>query len=204
MKAKLSNVWVRGIFSIIIGVLLVMYPGAASVYFVMAIGAMFFIPGVIALVAYLMNRSKQEAVFPFMGLGSLLFGLWLLIMPGFFVFILMYVLGALLVLAGLNMLTGLVNARRYTNIGIGFYVIPVLVLIAGIVVLFNPFQTAELPFIVLGVSSIVYALFDMLNAYKFRRTRVEILDEGTTETIVLTEEEPLQIEEKTTTKSEEK
>lgn len=198
MKSRLNNVWVRDIFSVIIGVLLVMYPGVASIYFVMAIGAMFFIPGVIALVAYLMNRTKQQLIFPFMGLGSLLFGLWLLIMPSFFVFILMYVLGALLVLAGLNMLTGLVNARKHANVAVGFYAVPAMVLIAGIVVLFNPFQTAELPFIVLGVSSIVYALFDMLNAYKFRRVRVEIIEDEP-ETIAMAEDSPLQIEEKETT-----
>lgn len=112
-----------------------------------------------------------------MGLGSLLFGLWLLIMPGFFVRILMYVLGAMLVLAGLNMLAGLVNARRLMPVAWGFYVVPVLILAAGIVVLFNPFQTAELPFIVLGVTSIVYGVFDMFEAYKFRRTGVEIIEE---------------------------
>ena len=102
MTSKVNNVWVRGIFSLIIGVLLVLYPGTASIYFVMAIGAFFFIPGLITVVARLVNRGVRRVI-PFMGLGSLLFGLWLLIMPGFFVRILMYVLGAMLVLAGLNM-----------------------------------------------------------------------------------------------------
>lgn len=176
MTSKVNNVWVRGIFSLIIGVLLVLYPGTASIYFVMAIGALFFIPGLITVVARLVNRGVRR-VFPFMGLGSLLFGLWLLIMPGFFVCILMYVLGAMLVLAGLNMLAGLVNARRLMPVAWGFYVVPVLILAAGIVVLFNPFQTAELPFIVLGVTSIVYGVFDMFEAYKFRRTGVEIIEE---------------------------
>ncbi len=178
MTRKVNNVWVRGIFSIIIGVLLVLYPGTASIYFVMAIGALFFIPGVVSVVSYLMSRNRQR-YFPFMGLGSLLFGLWLLIMPSFFVFILMYILGAVLVLAGLNMLAGLVNTRKYMPVSGGFYVIAILILAAGIVVLFNPFQTAELPFIVLGVSSIVYALFDMFEAYKFRKTRVEIIEDDT-------------------------
>ncbi len=89
----------------------------------------------------------------------------------------MYVLGAMLVLAGLNMLAGLVNARRLMPVAWGFYVVPVLILAAGIVVLFNPFRTAELPFIVLGVTSIVYGVFDMFEAYKFRRTGVEIIEE---------------------------
>lgn len=176
MIAKLGNVWIRGIFSIVMGILLVMYPGIASIYFVMAIGAMFFIPGIIALVSYFINR-KNGFPFPIIGLGSLLFGLWLLIMPSFFVFILMYVLGAVLVLAGLNMIANLISARKYSKVVIGFFIVPVLILLVGILVLINPFETAELPFIILGVSSIIYALSDMLNAYKFSRTRVEIIDD---------------------------
>lgn len=176
MASKVSNVWIRGIFSLIIGVLLVLYPGTASVYFVMAIGALFFVPGLIAVVTHLLHR-REGGVFPFMGLGSLLFGLWLLIMPGFFVFILMYILGAVLVLAGLNMLSGLVSMRRLAPVAWGFYAVAVLVFLAGIVVLLNPFQTAEIPFIVLGVTSIIYGIFDMVEAHKFRRTGVEIIEE---------------------------
>ena len=60
MTSKVNNVWVRGIFSLIIGVLLVLYPGTASIYFVMAIGALFFIPGLITVVARLVNRGVSR------------------------------------------------------------------------------------------------------------------------------------------------
>ena len=180
MTNKLNNAWVRGIFSLIIGVLLVVYPSAASVYFVMAVGVLFFIPGAVSLSAFLMRRADGR-MFPFMGLGSLLFGLWLLITPAFFVGILMYVLGAVLVLAGLGMLVNLSAIRKRAPVAVVFYVVPVLVIVGGILVLVNPFRAAELPFIILGVSSIIYALSSMLNAYKFRAVTieaVEIIEEG--------------------------
>ena len=194
MTRKLNNVWIRGIFSVLLGALLVLYPGAVSIYFVMLIGALFFVPGLLALIAYLRARSQGQ-YFPFMGLGSLLFGLWLLIMPGFFVYILMYILGAVLVLGGLNTLVGLMQARRHTRVAWGFYVVPVLVLASGIVVLVNPFQVAELPFIVLGAASIVYGLSYMVVAYRFRRTGVEIIDEPSSPADA-EEARPLEIEEK--------
>ena len=194
MTRKLNNVWIRGIFSVLLGALLVLYPGAVSIYFVMLIGALFFVPGLLALIAYLRARSQGQ-YFPFMGLGSLLFGLWLLIMPGFFVYILMYILGAVLVLGGLNTLVGLMQARRHTRVAWGFYVVPVLVLASGIVVLVNPFQVAELPFIVLGAASIIYGLSDMVGAYRFRRTGVEIIDEPSAPADA-EEARPLEIEEK--------
>ena len=52
-----------------------------------------------------------------------------------------------------------------------FFRIYVLVLIAGIVVLFNPFTAAAVPFIILGVSSIVYGLSDLINIIRFRQKK---------------------------------
>lgn len=46
-----------------------------------------------------------------------------------------------------------------------------LVLIAGVVVLFNPFTAATVPFIILGVSSIVYGLSDLVNIIRFRQKK---------------------------------
>lgn len=178
MNQKIKNMWIRSIFSLLIGILLVAYPGTASIYFVMLIGAMFLIPGIISIFNYLLNKQATRS-FPIGGLGTLLFGLWLLITPGMFVTILMYMLGAVLVLAGMNMIVGLVNMRKHTPVSAGFYIVPLLVLIAGIVVLFNPFKTAELPFIVLGVSAVVYGVSGMFNAYRFRRFRNNDIEDAT-------------------------
>ena len=91
--------------------------------------------------------------------------------PAFFVGILMYVLGAVLVLAGISQIVNLSAARSWTVVPGGFFVVPVLVLIAGVVVLFNPFTAATVPFIILGVSSIVYGLSDLVNIIRFRQKK---------------------------------
>lgn len=175
MKNRLNNVWMRSIFSLVIGVLLVLYPGDASIYFVMALGVLFLLPGIISFITMVRMPAGQRS-FPIIGLGSILFGLWLLIMPAFFVAFLMYALGTVLVIAGLSSIVELVKTRKLVSVPAGFYVVPVLVLIAGLVVLFNPFQTAELPFIVLGASSILYALSGMFNAWRFRNAKVVVVD----------------------------
>ena len=123
------------------------------------------------LCLWLSYSWKAEWNVPIAGLGSLLFGLWLMIMPAFFVGILMYVLGAVLVLAGISQIVNLSAARSWTVVPGGFFVVPVLVLIAGVVVLFNPFTAATVPFIILGVSSIVYGLSDLVNIIRFRQKK---------------------------------
>lgn len=162
---------VKCICALVIGILLVVWPEAAVFYLVIAIGVLFLVPGVMSNVGYLTKGREQVMSFPLAGLGSLLFGLWLIVMPGFFVGILMYVLGAVLLLAGISQIVEFVSARSWTVVPVGFYIIPVLLLLAGILVLFNPFAAAAIPLIILGVSSIVYALSELLNLFRFHKRK---------------------------------
>ena len=159
----------RCISAVAIGVLLMVWPEAAIIYLVIAIGAMFFLPSLFSLVGYFMKGRQMGMYFPIISLGSLLFGLWLMVSPAFFVGILMYVLGTVLVFAGISQIASLLNARSYAVVSFGFYVMPVLILLAGIVVLANPFAAASIPFIILGVSSAVYGITELINIYKFRK-----------------------------------
>jgi len=159
----------RCISAVAIGVLLMVWPEAAIIYLVIAIGAMFFLPSLFSLVGYFMKGRQMGMYFPIISLGSLLFGLWLMVSPAFFVGILMYVLGVVLVFAGISQIANLLNARSYAVVPLGYYVMPVLILLAGIVVLANPFAVASVPFIILGVSSAVYGITELINIYKFRK-----------------------------------
>ena len=180
---------IKGICAVIMGILLVTWPETAILYLVIAIGAMFLVPGAVAVLNYIFKGREQGAMFPIVSVGSLLFGHWLMISPAFFVGILMYVLGAVLVFAGISQVMQLVNARGWTQVSFGYYVMPVLILIAGLVVLLNPFAAATVPFIILGVSSIVYGITDIVNGIRFRRkedktTVNEVIIEDVTPVVV--------------------
>ena len=108
-------------------------------------------------------------MFPLEGAGSILFGAWLVIMPTFFVNILMYILGALLVIAGIQQLVALISARKWSYVPWGFYIMPILILITGVMILAYPFGAAANTFIVFGIASIFYGASELINWYKFRR-----------------------------------
>ena len=140
--------------ALIMGVLLVMWPEAAMIYLVITVGVLFLLPGLYGIFAYFASRSRAEdgsgRAFPIVALGSALLGLWLIVMPAFFVGILMYVLGALLVLGGIGQLMNFISVRKLTgSVPAIFYVIPVLLLLAGILILVNPFEAAKIPFIII-------------------------------------------------------
>ena len=168
----------RCVSAIAIGLLLMVWPEAAIVYLVIAIGAMFFLPSLISLVGYFMKGHQLGMYFPIVSLGSLLFGLWLMVSPGFFVGILMYVLGVVLVFAGISQIARLLNVRSFAVVPFGYYVVPVLILLAGLVVLANPFAVATIPFIILGVSSTAYGITELFNLYKFRKKEEKMGQNG--------------------------
>ena len=163
----------RAISSILIGLLLVVWPETAIVYLVIAIGVLFFIPGLISVISYVTKGQKIGMPFPIVSIGSLLFGLWLMVSPAFFVGILMYVLGIILVFAGISQIINLVNIRNWAQVGIGYFVVPILILLAGMIVLLNPFAVASIPFIILGISCMVYGISDIFNRIVFRQKKEE-------------------------------
>ena len=168
----------RGIAALLIGILLVFWSQNAVMYLIMAVGCLFLIPGLLSLLAYFRQTSPEgNRSFGWsqvLGIGSILFGLCLIVSPVFFEKSLMYALGIILSYAGLSEIIQLTVARQWTRVPAGFYVTPVLVMLVGIFILFNPIESANVPFIILGIGCMVYGLSDMVNVIKFRRRNSEV------------------------------
>ena len=167
----LSYSFLRAICALVIGLVLVMFPDQAGDYFVITIGISFLVPSLVSIIGYFAPNAEMRHRFPIEGVGSLLFGLWLIIMPGFFADLLTFVLGFILVMGGVQQLASLSAARRWMPVPGGFYVVPVLILLAGLVALFNPTGVRSTAFIIIGISSMVYAASELLNWFKFTRRR---------------------------------
>ena len=172
----ISNSFLRTICALIIGLVLVMFPNEAGDYFVITIGVVFLIPALLSIIGYFAMSAEERRRLPIEGIGSLLFGLWLIIMPGFFADLLTFVLGFILVLGGVQQIASLSAARRWMPVRVGFYIIPVLILIAGLVALFNPTGVRSTAFIIIGISSIVYAVSELINWFTFTRKRPKAPD----------------------------
>jgi len=174
---KISSATLRSALSIVLGFVLVLWPEIAASYLVITIGILFILPGIFSLIGYFSRDKSIDAPktsFPLEAAGSILFGIWLVIMPNFFINIMMYVLGALLVLAGLLQIISLYKARRWSYVQWGYYIVPALILFIGIVILAYPFGTVTTTFMVFGVTMIIYGFTELFNTYKFRRKNDEI------------------------------
>ena len=169
---RFNSTILRGIFAVLLGIVLILWPEAAIIYIIMVIGVGFLLPGVFSIVSYLMRNKEDETVspmFPLDGLGSLLLGAWLLAMPEFFVDILMYILGAILLIAGLQQIITLVAARKWKRVTVGYYVLPSLIFLVGLLILIYPMRVIANTLVIFGVSILFYGANELINWYKFRK-----------------------------------
>jgi len=172
MKA-INNFLMRSVCALIVGLVLVIWPDAAAVYIVITIGVLFMIPGLIVTIGYYTKKVELEVTrrFPIEGVGSFLFGLWLVITPAFFADVLMYLLGFILMMGGVQQIALLIMARKWVRVSGGYYAIPLLILLAGLFVILNPTGVRNTAFIIIGVTSLLYALSELLSWFKFMRCK---------------------------------
>lgn len=187
MKLLQSSIF-RAICSIVIGVLLLKFPDSGVRWLTLAIGTLFLLSGLIAMISYWMARrhsheytimdrkgrviSGAQPTFPIVGVGSIILGLTLMVSTEGFVRWMMYILGAMLILGAINQLIVLVSARRFGSFSGYFWVAPVAILITGIFVVLKPMESAEIPLIIIGWCMLVYGVTEIINSlmvYSLRR-----------------------------------
>ena len=118
MKVIQSSLF-RALCAIIVGALLIQYREQTVTWITIAIGVLFFLSGVFSLLSYMSAKRNAEKMkgqylydaqgnqilgmrpnFPLVGLGSLIFGLVLALMPNVFIAWLMFILSAILIMGG--------------------------------------------------------------------------------------------------------
>ncbi|MBR1688775.1 MAG: DUF308 domain-containing protein [Prevotella sp.] len=186
MKILQSSIF-RAVCALIVGALIIKFPDDTMRWLTIAIGILFLVSGVIALIAYWNARqhaseytitdsegriiSNGQPTFPIVGAGSVILGLVLALTPAAFAHALMYILGAVLILGGINLLMALVSARRFGSVPLGFWIAPSLILLTGLFVVIKPMETAELPLIILGWCALLYGVTEIINALKIHAIR---------------------------------
>lgn len=194
MKILRSAVF-RAICAIVTGILLINNPDSTVRGITIAIGVMFLVSGVISCATHLNARKNSAGAeiydadgrliasprppFPLVGIGSILLGLILAVIPDTFVKSLMYVLGALIILGAINQFIALAGARRVFRVPAWFWVCPSVILITGIFVMVKPMDSATVPLLILGWCLLFYGVTECVNAVKiYRETSKELRIKG--------------------------
>ncbi|MDE6715453.1 MAG: DUF308 domain-containing protein [Muribaculaceae bacterium] len=164
------NYYCANLVIVAIGVLLIVFHQHLQLmeYIMMLVGAMFVIPASISLISIFVSRSKPngnnaDISHSISAIGALAIGLFMIIKPIVFVGIATYLLAALLVIGGLYQLIILLSGARTFRFPIWFYIAPLLILVAGVVILASSVREIQSTVVLItGIGFILFAFNNLL------------------------------------------
>ena len=191
MKVLQSSL-LRAVVAILVGVLLVKYREDTMRRMTIAAGILFFLSGLISVIVYYYEKReiarspytfdqtgneirRHSPIFPFIGVGSMLLGIILMVMPTDLLIGVTYVLGAMLILGAASQLFNLFMSRRFWSIPIIYWLFPTILLGIGILVVAKPMETATLPLKIIGWALMVFGVVECVNAFSIFRARKKFL-----------------------------
>lgn len=177
-----QNSFIRSLCAIIIGVLLIRYREETVTWLTILIGVLFFLSGLISCITYFIDKKHQDdtvvldangrqisgfrPTFPIVGLGSMVLGAILALMPNVFMTGLVYILAAILILGAINQFVILATINRILRVGVIFWLLPCFVLAIGVIAIVAPRWIASAPLFVLGWTLVLYGVIECIDAFK--------------------------------------
>ena len=174
---------VRAIIVLVTGFLLVKYREDTMTWMTITVGVLFLISGLVACMVYYFEKEKvakktakaalqegqqeeedlKSPSFPIAGVGSIVLGIILAVMPNTFTTWMVYILSALLILGAVNQFMNLARSRQYARVPVYMWVFPTVSMVVAILLISRPIETDALFFTlkVIGWAFMYYGVLEI-------------------------------------------
>ena len=173
---------IRAIIVLVTGFLLVKYREETMTWMTITVGILFLLSGLVSCIAYYFEKEKvakntakaeqqegqqeeenlKSPSFPIAGVGSIVLGIILAVMPNTFITWVVYILAALLILGAVNQFMNLARSRQYARVPVYMWLFPTVILAVAILLISKPIETAQLPLLVLGWAFMYYGVLEFI------------------------------------------
>lgn len=166
--------WFTVLIMFIVGVLLIVWHARLDVlnWVIIAVGISLVLPGLYDFFMSLRgsnkkddsnNRSGASGSTMIVSLAAIALGIWMLISPEFFVGVLAYAFGAILVFLGLYHILAIAYLSRPISLPMFLYIIPILLIVAGLVILLSSVRTIQsVVVMIMGISLVASSVNSLL------------------------------------------
>lgn len=182
LKSLKANYTISAVVCALLGLVLVIWPGATSQIICMLLGGVLLAYGILQIAIYLFNRERTIVLQGMMLLGIVfaVIGLWILLKPEMIIMAVPVIVGVLIVIHGLHNVVQALALKKdgYENWWLAF-VLGMLTVIFGGVLIFNPFKAIELVVRIIGVFLIYDGVSDiwiLSRVFKVKRDKERIID----------------------------
>ena len=170
-KAKWERI-IAAMIYIVLGVILTIFPETTARTLCVVLGCAVIVFGAVKLIASFTGDHKEAYLkndFT-VGVVSIVIGVLILVKVDLVVAIVPFVLGMLVLVSGVNKLQNAIYALRNDSSGKIWMLVSALINVAlGVLVIFNPFGTAVLLFLLIGIFLIFSGVTDLLDALIFNK-----------------------------------
>mgnify|MGYP000845818841 FL=1 len=175
---------VRAIIVLVTGFLLVKYREDTMTWMTITVGVLFLISGLVACILYYFEKEKvakksakaalqegqqeeedlKSPSFPIAGVGSIVLGIILAVMPNTFTTWMVYILSALLILGAVNQFMNLARSRQYARVPVYMWVFPTISMVVAILLISRPIETDALFFTlkIIGWAFMYYGVLEFV------------------------------------------
>ena len=175
---------VRAIIVLVTGFLLVKYREDTMTWMTITVGVLFLISGLVACMLYYFEKEKvakksakaalqedqqeeedlKSPSFPIAGVGSIVLGIILAVMPNTFTTWMVYILSALLILGAVNQFMNLARSRQYARVPVYMWVFPTISMVVAILLISRPIETDALFFTlkIIGWAFMYYGVLEFV------------------------------------------
>jgi len=172
IKVKKMNMTsiVFSIIFILIGAFLLARPDDAIHLVSYALGIILLLWGLISMVQFFTDKESQNYLeFGFIvGVFVFIFGIIILIKPNTIASIIPLLLGIWMLINGVTKLSYALTLNKNKNAA-GSIIISILIVILGILLIFNPFAGAKTLVQILGILIIIYSVLDLAECFAIKK-----------------------------------
>ena len=168
-KMNMTSI-IFSILFILIGAFLLARPEDAIHLVSYALGIILALWGLISIVQFFTDRESQNYLeFSFiLGVFMFIFGIIIIVKPNTVASIIPLLLGIWMLINGVTKLSYALTLNKNKNAASSI-IISILIIVLGILLVFNPFAGAKTLVQILGVTIIVYSVLDLAECFAIRR-----------------------------------
>ena len=162
-KSKTGGL-LRAVVAIVLGVIMVSFPGSSLVVIVKILAAFLIASGLVSLVFGIVNRQNGGLALMITNtLVDIILGILIFMFPAEVASIVMFLLGLLIMFFGIFQIV----------VGIWTFLLPVLCAAGGAMVMFHPFGLGSVITLVAGIALLVYGVSELMATWKMRKAMKE-------------------------------
>jgi membrane protein HdeD len=169
MISKIPNVFspvIWGVASVLTGVMFIWLNIQIVNWILILLGCLLLLAGIIPIISSIIRKKSLPLVSSF----EAIIGLIVLVFNTKLIALLFILLGALLILAGIQQINTLINIKRINGINVPFYhyLIPILCIIGGVIAIWNPFAVQATLLIFIGWCILLHGLWTLISLLLLR------------------------------------